>query len=66
MHKATFQNGGFVPHKVYLPDSVCKFSAWYDKHGELLDAERIDRLSRSCMPSDRQMSHLKIIGRVWR
>ena len=42
MQKATFENGGFVLHKVFLPGSVCKFSAWYDKQGELLDAEKID------------------------
>ena len=46
MRKATFENGGFVLHKVFLPGSVCKFSAWYDKQGELLDAEKIDGAGR--------------------
>jgi hypothetical protein len=36
---AHFQQGGFVLHRVFVGNS--KYSAWYDREGRLLDAERI-------------------------
>lgn len=43
-----FQPGaGCVIHKARLPESPCKFSAWFAESGVLLDAERIDRLGRA-------------------
>ena len=65
MQKATFENGGFALHKVFLPGSVCKFSAWYDKQGELLDAEKIDGAGRSFKPNAGQTNQLKRVGKVW-
>lgn len=65
MHKTAFANGGFALHRVFLPNSVCKFSAWYDKQGTLLDAEKIDGAGRSFNPNDKQMNHLKQLGKIW-
>jgi hypothetical protein len=38
-----FNNGGFVLHKIKLFGyCMSRFSAWYDKNGKIIDAERID------------------------
>ncbi len=46
MQVRTFPNGGFVAHKVYITESTCKFSIWFDSSGNLTDAERIDKRHR--------------------
>lgn len=38
---ARFPDGGFVLHRVTLPDSAGRFSAWFSKGGKLLDAEQV-------------------------
>jgi hypothetical protein len=47
MQTHTFPNGSFVVHKVYITESTCKFSIWFDSSGNLTDAERIDKRNRS-------------------
>lgn len=42
-----FPSGGYVVHGAKLPDSACRFSAWFTPTGRLDDCERIDRLGRS-------------------
>ena len=34
-----FSDGGYAIHNVYIKDK--KYSAWYDREGKLLDAERV-------------------------
>jgi hypothetical protein len=52
MYKQTFYTGGFVLHRVNTFNAAdnggVTFSAWYNKAGELQDAERRDsrRMSR--------------------
>lgn len=46
MQVHTFPNGGFVAHRVYITESTCKFSIWFDGSGNLTDAERIDKRRR--------------------
>lgn len=41
-----FSTGGYVVHGARLPDSPCRFSAWFTSYGRLDDCERIDRLGR--------------------
>jgi hypothetical protein len=41
------ESGGYVVHSARLPDSPCRFSAWFTPTGRLYEAERIDRLGRS-------------------
>lgn len=57
-----FENGGFVIHKITLPGSCCKFSAWFSPEGKLLDAERINSLGRSLHVNHAQRDALKRIG----
>lgn len=40
---APFTNGYKVAHRLSVPGSPARFSAWYDTQGQLIDAERIDR-----------------------
>jgi len=42
-----FAGGGVVIHKIHLAGSACRFSAWLDASGVLLDAERVNRAGRS-------------------
>ncbi len=49
-----FTDGGFVAHKVYIGESRCKFSAWFDASGNLFDCERIDARYRSYPATDKQ------------
>jgi hypothetical protein len=42
----TFSTGSFVAHKVYITESTCKFSIWFDSSGNLTDAQRIDKRHR--------------------
>lgn len=42
----TFSNGGFVAHRVYITESACKFSIWFDAVGNLTDAARYDKRRR--------------------
>lgn len=46
MQTHTFPNGIFVAHKVYITESTCKFSIWFDSSGNLTGAERIDKRHR--------------------
>jgi hypothetical protein len=46
MRVHTFPNGSFVAHRVYITESTCKFSIWFDSSGNLTDAERIDKRPR--------------------
>lgn len=41
-----FVTGGFVAHKMTVPGSPCRFSAWFTPDGVLIDAERIDSAGR--------------------
>lgn len=41
-----FAGGGVAVHKIRLSGSACRFSAWLDASGVLLDAERIDAAGR--------------------
>lgn len=36
-----FLSGGYVIHRILLQNSKGRFSAWFDKDGNLLDAEQI-------------------------
>jgi hypothetical protein len=40
MQLSRFHDGGFVIHKVRL--GAGRYSAWFDREGRLLDAERTD------------------------
>ncbi len=64
MQIATFSNGGFVLHKVYI-GSAMKYSAWFDKDRNLLDAEGIDsaRRSRNVKKGGPVWQRLQSIGR---
>ena len=42
-----FVTGGFVAHKMTVPGSPCRFSAWFTAEGVLNDCERIDVKGRS-------------------
>lgn len=46
MQLHTFPNGGFVAHRVYIPESTCKFSIWFDSSGNLTGAEQFDKRMR--------------------
>lgn len=46
MQLHTFPNGSFVAHGVYITDSTCRFSIWFDSSGNLTDAERFDKRQR--------------------
>ena len=46
MQVHTFPNGNFVAHRVYITESICKFSIWFGSSGNLTDAERIDKRRR--------------------
>ncbi|MCA3186959.1 MAG: hypothetical protein INH13_25740 [Cupriavidus sp.] len=39
MQVKRFDSGGFVIHKIRIPESKLRFSAWYDASGQLLDVE---------------------------
>jgi hypothetical protein len=41
-----FPDGGYVVHKARLDGSPCTFSAWFDKAGKLVDAERFTERAR--------------------
>ena len=58
-----FSTGGFVVHKVYISGSQCKFSAWYDENGKLVDAERIDARGVSYPATTKQRAELNGRGR---
>jgi hypothetical protein len=45
MQVSRFSNGGYVIHKMYV--NGIKYSAWFDKDGDVLDAEGFDGLGRS-------------------
>lgn len=47
IQKVAFSNGGFVLHRIQLPNARRRMSAWYDAAGQLLSAEAFDSLSRS-------------------
>ena len=42
-----FTTGGYVAHKMTVPGSLCRFSAWFTAEGLLNDCERIDAKGRS-------------------
>ncbi len=46
MQVHAFPDGSFVAHKVYITESTCKFSIWFDSSGNLTDAGRIDKRHR--------------------
>jgi hypothetical protein len=46
MQVSHFAGGGVAVHKIRLSGSACRFSAWLDANGVLLDAERIDAAGR--------------------
>lgn len=64
--KSIFMNGGFVLHKAYISGSECKFSAWYDKAGNLLDAERYDSMHRAYKATAPQLAELERLGSIWK
>jgi hypothetical protein len=39
-----FTTGGFVLHKVHIVGSPCRFSAWFNTIGDLIDAEGFNTL----------------------
>lgn len=53
-----FTNGGCVAHKLTLPDSPMRFSAWFNAAGHIVDCEGIDRLNRSRPATRRQIIKL--------
>lgn len=65
MQRAVFDQGGFVLHRITLPGSPCRFSAWADRAGELLDAARYDAREReySVPRASRQWRELLRIAR---
>jgi len=66
IQKAEFSNGGFVLHKVTLPDVAGTFSAWYDASGKLLDAEQrtSSGVSRTVKPGGKAWLGLESRGRI--
>lgn len=67
IRKETFQGGGFVLHKVEIPHNYpSKFSAWYDREGNLIDAECLGFFGSSMRPSDKDKDYLKTLGKVWK
>lgn len=58
LQKQDFSTGGFVMHKIKIIGSESRFSAWYDKDGNLVAAERIDRRNRCYQPGKDQMVQL--------
>jgi hypothetical protein len=42
MQVQQFTTGGYVVHKMRVPGSRCRFSAWFTDDGVLDDCERID------------------------
>jgi len=65
VQRCEFSNGGFVMHKLRIASSDCKFSAWFNRDGELLSAERIDKLGRSVAATKAQCAELARKGRVF-
>ena len=67
MHVSYFDRhgpcAGFVVHKINLPESPMRFSAWYDAKGGFVDAEGIDSLGRTRKPPQAVMDSLRAIGR---
>lgn len=59
-----FSNGGYVLHKVEIGDG--KYSAWFDKDGNLLDAERIMPNGQSRKASQSVLSELTKIGQRYK
>jgi hypothetical protein len=45
-----FESGGFVIHKVAVPESALTFSAWYDERGQLLDVEAFTKGGKPYAP----------------
>lgn len=65
MHVSRFSNGGFVIHKLILQNSKGRFSAWFDKDGNLLDAEQLVGFSwsRSVAKGGPNWDRIAAIGR---
>lgn len=47
MQVQQYTTGGYVAHKMQVPGSRCRFSAWFNEQGVLDDCERIDASGRS-------------------
>jgi hypothetical protein len=66
MYKQTFYNGGFVLHKVNTfnasENGGVTFSAWYNKAGELQDAERRDSRKMSKLDTAKAIR----LGPIWK
>lgn len=59
MQIAFFSNGGFVAHKYRMPESVCKFSVWFNRDGFAIDAQRIDSMGRAYPVTAKQWQHIE-------
>lgn len=67
MQKNTFPDGGFVLHKIFSFTTKGHHSAWYDKDGNLLDAEHIILLaSRPVKRGGPVWRELDNLGKVWK
>lgn len=60
-----FANGGWVVHGIRLIGHASKYSAWYDEHGNLQDAEAIDARNRARrVTSARILYDLRRLGQM--
>lgn len=55
-----FESGGFVLHKVMIRGK--KYSAWFRRNGELIDAERVKDGRTVTVP----LAHTKVIAELER
>lgn len=47
MQISFFSSGGFVAHKYRVPGLRSKFSVWFNRDGQAIEAERIDSRNRA-------------------
>lgn len=65
MKKATFEDGGFVLHKIApRGNGGGKISAWFAPNGELLESEYVDTLGRSRKCGKADIANCEMLGRV--
>lgn len=62
IQRCEFPDGGFVLHKITLPDLQGRFSAWFNAQGEILAAEQLVN-SQSRNPSLKRYAELAQIGK---
>lgn len=62
VQKLQFPSGGFVLHKIRIIGSTCRFSAWYDADGKLIDSLAITAKGVELEPSESQKLILQNMG----